>query len=241
MSVFRRHRYRHGNIETLKRIAVAGAVGPGRTNGVDAGSAGGDGRTATAGGDGRTATAGGDGRTATAGGDGRTATAGGIGRTATAGGDGRTATAGGDGRTATAGGDERTATDGPPGELRKGLSLAHTAVRAKGLSRPAALVGLRTLSLAYSKVTDARMVHVKRLSNLQVLRLDGTPSTDAGLQDLYGLKHLLEVSLETSTKARGAYKDSLSWPLHPGLDPPPPGTADELSLALCHTDCINRS
>ena len=55
---------------------------------------------------------------------------------------------------------------------------------------------LRQLSLWYSEgVTDAGLVHLKSLTNLEELTLQGVPITNEGLEHLSGLVHLTSLSL----------------------------------------------
>lgn len=63
-----------------------------------------------------------------------------------------------------------------------------------------ALPTLRTLSLEYTPVTDAGLVHLKRLPNLQSLDLSQNdhPFTDAGIQHLAGMVTLESLDLEGS-------------------------------------------
>jgi hypothetical protein len=46
------------------------------------------------------------------------------------------------------------------------------------------------VNLARSRVTDADLVQVSRLTNLKILILSGTKVTDAGLAHLSGIKNL---------------------------------------------------
>ena len=46
---------------------------------------------------------------------------------------------------------------------------------------------LRLLNLEYTKLTDAGLSHLVRLSNLQEMGLCGTKVTDAGLTHLQGV------------------------------------------------------
>ena len=46
-----------------------------------------------------------------------------------------------------------------------------------------------------TKITDAGLVHLKGLTKLKKLRLDGTQVTDAGLEHLTGLASLSELNL----------------------------------------------
>ena len=59
-----------------------------------------------------------------------------------------------------------------------------------GLVHLKGLTELQTLQLANTKVTDAGLVHLKGLTKLQKLELYNTKVTDAGLMHLNGLTNL---------------------------------------------------
>jgi hypothetical protein len=61
-----------------------------------------------------------------------------------------------------------------------------------------ALRGLRTLSLEYTGVSDAGLVHLKGLTKLERLWLDNTQVTDVGLTRLKGLTGLRELDLRNT-------------------------------------------
>ena len=63
------------------------------------------------------------------------------------------------------------------------------AEKLKGLTK------LEELSLGYTKITDAGLVHLKGLTNLEWLFLEDTQITDAGLVHLKGLTNLKHLSL----------------------------------------------
>jgi hypothetical protein len=60
---------------------------------------------------------------------------------------------------------------------------------------PPGLTGLRTLTLYNTRITDAGLEPVSRLSHLQALHLSDTAVTDAGLQQLRGLTELRDLGL----------------------------------------------
>ena len=64
-----------------------------------------------------------------------------------------------------------------------------------GLVHLKGLPNLQNLSLFRTKVTDAGLVHLKGLTSLQTLNLYGTQITDAGLVHLKGLTGLQELYL----------------------------------------------
>jgi hypothetical protein len=66
-----------------------------------------------------------------------------------------------------------------------------------------ALPQLQTLDLSYALVTDAGLVHLKGLTHLQDLNLNGSKVGDAGLVYLKGLEQLRVLSL-SGTKISGA-------------------------------------
>ena len=61
------------------------------------------------------------------------------------------------------------------------LSLHDTKITDAGLVHLKGLTNLQNLDLIGTKVTDAGLVHLKDLTNLQLLRLEDTQVTDAGL------------------------------------------------------------
>ena len=62
-------------------------------------------------------------------------------------------------------------------------------VRLKGLTE------LQSLDLSETKITDAGLVHLKGLTNLQDFHLDDTQITDAGLVHLKGMSSLTRLNL----------------------------------------------
>ncbi|MBI82494.1 MAG: hypothetical protein CMJ81_04795 [Planctomycetaceae bacterium] len=60
------------------------------------------------------------------------------------------------------------------------------------------LTNLQTLSLYGTRITDAGLVHLEGLTNLQTLSLDYTQINDAGLVHLKGLTNLQELSLRNT-------------------------------------------
>ena len=78
------------------------------------------------------------------------------------------------------------------------LELAHTAVTDAGLVHLKGLTNLQSLGIGGfgSKITDSGLVHLKGLTNLQTLNLFGCPKiTDAGLVHLKGLTNLQTLGL----------------------------------------------
>ena len=78
----------------------------------------------------------------------------------------------------------------------------------KDLSHVGRLSELRVLFvLDASEVTDAGLVHLKRLSNLSVLTLIDTQVTDAGLAHLKELSNLSELDLVRSQATFGGVRE----------------------------------
>jgi hypothetical protein len=75
------------------------------------------------------------------------------------------------------------------------LSLSYTSVTDAGLVHLKGLTNLSDLWLNGTQATDAGLVHLKGLKNLPVLRLEGTQVTDAGLVHLRGLTKLEKLDL----------------------------------------------
>ena len=71
-----------------------------------------------------------------------------------------------------------------------GVYLQNTPITDAGLVHLAGLTNLQTLSLRDTPVTDAGLVHLAGLTNLEHLNLDNTQITDAGLVHLAGLTNL---------------------------------------------------
>ena len=78
------------------------------------------------------------------------------------------------------------------------------------MAKIAGMTGLESLNLGGTSVTDAGLVHVKRLVNLQCLLLWETKVSDAGMIQLPGLTKLQRLYLH-STNLTDA---GLSAPLH---------------------------
>ena len=70
------------------------------------------------------------------------------------------------------------------------MGLIDTQVTDAGLVHLKGLTNLEVLSLEGTQVTDAGLVHLKRLTNLRWLDLSDTQVTDAGLVHLKGLTNL---------------------------------------------------
>ena len=64
------------------------------------------------------------------------------------------------------------------------------------------LTNLETLELGDTKITDAGLVHLKGLTNLQELSLHYTQVTDAGLVNLKGLTKLKMLNLGNTHRVR---------------------------------------
>jgi Leucine Rich repeat len=75
---------------------------------------------------------------------------------------------------------------------------------------------LRTVTLGFTKVTDAGLVHLKGLPDLEELGLAQTAVTDAGLTHLKGLKNLKRLDLDR-TQVTDTGADDLKAAL-PGLE-----------------------
>ena len=65
-----------------------------------------------------------------------------------------------------------------------------------GLLHLAGLTNLQTLTLHSTKITDAGLVHLKELTNLQTLFLANTKITDTGLVHIKGLTQLQDLGLQ---------------------------------------------
>ncbi|MFP6613292.1 MAG: leucine-rich repeat domain-containing protein [Pirellulales bacterium] len=75
------------------------------------------------------------------------------------------------------------------------VSLKGTKVTDAGLVHLKRLTSLKILDLSNTKVTDAGLVHLKGLTKLEKLSLNDTKVTDAGLEHLKGLTKLESLSL----------------------------------------------
>lgn len=84
------------------------------------------------------------------------------------------------------------------------LKLGNTAVSDATLIQVAKLKNLQKLHLEQTNVTDAGLKNLKVLANLEYLNLYGTAITDAGLTELVGLKNLKTVYLwQTNVTEQG--------------------------------------
>jgi len=75
------------------------------------------------------------------------------------------------------------------------LDLANSKVTDAGLATVAKMTNLARLHLELTGVTDAGLEHLKGLGNLEYLNLYNTPVSDAGLEKLTGLKKLTKIFL----------------------------------------------
>ena len=73
--------------------------------------------------------------------------------------------------------------DASPEALSIGLSRRRVAI-SEGSSLLGGLTKLQCLMLKNTQVTDAGLVHLKRLEDLRDLRLSGTRVTDEGIESL---------------------------------------------------------
>ena len=80
------------------------------------------------------------------------------------------------------------------GEITR-LNLEDTPITNARLVHLAGLTDLEYLGLSRTRITDAGLVHLARLANLTKLTLGNTPITDAGLTHLKGLTNLQTLSL----------------------------------------------
>jgi hypothetical protein len=85
--------------------------------------------------------------------------------------------------------------DKRPGKPVVAVGLRSTRVTDAGLVHLKGLTQLQGLDLNFTKVTDAGLVHLKGLTKLQVLYLWRTEVTDAGLVHLKGLTQLQSLNL----------------------------------------------
>ena len=76
------------------------------------------------------------------------------------------------------------------------LSLSFTKITDAGLERLNGLLELHKLHLSHTKITDAGLERLKGLTQLQRLSLDFTTISDAGLEHLKGLDQLQWLSLD---------------------------------------------
>ncbi len=84
------------------------------------------------------------------------------------------------------------------------VHLLNTKVTDAGLGNLERLTELRELCFVNTNVTDAGLEHLKGLTNLQTLQLSGTEVTDAGLEHLKGLTKLRELDLWYTTRLTDA-------------------------------------
>ena len=89
-----------------------------------------------------------------------------------------------------------------------GAILVGTKVTDAKLEHLKGLTQLQTLNLMGAKITDAGLAHLKGLTQLQTLTLDGTRVTDAGLAHLKGLTQLQQLYVG-STQVTDAGIDDL--------------------------------
>ena len=108
----------------------------------------------------------------------------------------------------------------------KTLFLCRSKVSDAGLVHLERLTKLQELDLTDTKVSDAGLVHLKGLTKLQSLRLRDTKVSDAGLVHLKGLTKLQELDL-TDTKVSDAGLSHLK------------GFTELQSLNLCGTNVTN--
>lgn len=76
-----------------------------------------------------------------------------------------------------------------------GVGLDQTRVTDAGMVHLKGMPNLQTLSLTYTDITDLGLTHIKGLNNLQSLDLYDTQITDKGLDNLKGLKNLRTLKL----------------------------------------------
>jgi internalin A len=85
--------------------------------------------------------------------------------------------------------------------------LAKSKVSDAGLERLERLTRLQSLILSNTNVTDTGLVHLKGLTQLQTLHLSGTKITDAGLVNIQGLANLQNLfMLRTQVTDEGVKK-----------------------------------
>ncbi len=82
-----------------------------------------------------------------------------------------------------------------PGKPVVSISVSHTRVTDALLGRLKRLTSLQSLSLDYAQITDAGLEHLKGLTNLRELSL-GNQITGAGLEHLHGLTKLRQLMLQ---------------------------------------------
>ena len=99
------------------------------------------------------------------------------------------------------------------------LALSNSDVTDKGLENLAGLTNLEWLYLHnntlnaqgqtfyYVQLTDAALVHLRQLTKLKVLLLDGTHVTDAGLENLEGLNSLRQLSVGRTAVTKEGIED----------------------------------
>ncbi|MCB1061447.1 MAG: hypothetical protein KDN20_00840 [Verrucomicrobiae bacterium] len=104
----------------------------------------------------------------------------------------------------------------PVADQIKWMDLARTQVSDAGLMNLGGMKNLNRLHLENTKITDAGLDHLKGLANLEYLNLYGTAVTDAGIQKLAGLKNLKKLFIwQTKVTDDGAKKLAAALP---GID-----------------------
>ncbi|MBR44835.1 MAG: hypothetical protein CME18_10505 [Gemmatimonadetes bacterium] len=83
------------------------------------------------------------------------------------------------------------------------VDLDHTRITDAGMVHLKGMPNLQTLSLSYTDITDLGLTHIKGLNNLQSLNLSNTQITDKGLNNIKGLKNLRRLNL-TRTRVTDA-------------------------------------
>jgi Leucine-rich repeat (LRR) protein len=86
-----------------------------------------------------------------------------------------------------------------PGKPVIGVDLSETEVTDAGLVHLNGLTNLQTLGLSNTEVTGDGLIHLKEVTGLQELYLYGTQVTDAGLEHLKGLTSLQGLNLGDTT------------------------------------------
>ncbi len=84
--------------------------------------------------------------------------------------------------------------------------LGRTAISDAGLAKLAQfrLPRLHTLSIQGTKITDAGLSEIAKLSGLTDLKLNATPTTDRGLENLAPLKNLEDLWRGTRVTCAGS-------------------------------------
>ena len=75
------------------------------------------------------------------------------------------------------------------------VDLDHTRITDAGMVHLKGMPNLQKLSLSYTDITDLGLTHIKGLNNLQSLNLSNTQITDKGLNNIKGLKNLRRLNL----------------------------------------------